>query len=302
MHNGDEGGCLEDNSMHVASAYASLLGGVPSNIGEVLRAIIVDLNRDDQLSDTTKFLLKRLTKSQKIAELYRLAGERVDVSLLANTTATIAYNLTSVGYIFFRFNQLLLKNSFDSKILLDSALKAEVAFYLILAIPKLSPTLTLFTNCVPDLTLNLLRIHDQKSLKEYIRHLKTTRVEVDTCYENATWGCTRYEIATAIIRHFGVGANLVNRFYQAFSSKYSDGELNLGEVESNSEIYPIKLSQLWVKQLLENLAPPNITHKGSFYPERGDLELLIKRVESLKNSNSIFTLAANTMTSELTES
>jgi hypothetical protein len=63
------------------------------------------------------------------------------------------------------------------------------------------------------------------------------------------------------------------------------GEMNTPPLPTD-ESYKFYISMVWIEALLKTGNPPEITHKGGFYPMKDDMEELVAAVAEIRDAGS----------------
>lgn len=115
-----------------------------------------------------------------------------------------------------------------------------------------------------------------QAYQNYLRHCEKENVLFDLKKEIELWGCTHTDIAGNMLQ--------AGRYGLGFAHTFSDAMARVGEIKTaGTDLLQFSLVPLWVRAYVETGKPPEITHKGGFYPMQVDLDRLDKRVPGIKD-------------------
>jgi len=157
--------------------------------------------------------------------------------------------------------------------------QVDVGIHLGLAIPAIGIGTGLLAAAMAPLSLGVFILHDAKGYVDYRRKLKGEIQALDYGWELSRWGCTSAHIASIFIQMFGLGVPAAHAFFQ---SAINPSE-NLS-VETDNDVYKYKIARIWIDSLLKDSKIPNIAHRGRFYPEGGEIELLLEKLNVIKQA------------------
>jgi hypothetical protein len=128
------------------------------------------------------------------------------------------------------------------------------------------------------LSLGLFAGLEKKAFSQYRRNLKIQKKDFDLAEERRIWGCTHLEVGSILIQSLGLGGDV--------SKALITGLLMLGipDKQLDLDAYRMRISWIWIRSLLLNGNPPDIAHRGDFYPLKDDLAKLVERAYDLRTN------------------
>lgn len=276
-------------SWELARNYSGLLGSVPSPFATTIRMLLLDEKRSAGImSPVSRFLIVRLLKGPSIkAAVYFSAltfhEERITTLPYVPAEALVALYrpldlavVTGMVYLYRRVRKICDKDEF---VHINNALERsiEVGGHLGIAIPTIGFAHGLVSGGIQQLALGTFLHHDKKGYVEYRRHLKSKGFTYDESFELARWGCTSAQVGAVLLQALGFGVGLANAF---------GGQKASEDAPDEKEAYIFKIAGLWCETLIKTGAPPNIVHKGEFYPAQESLKKLLDKVTVVRNQGS----------------
>ncbi len=273
-----------------AQGYCSLYGTVPSTFSTVLRSLRGDYEKGlPELSSGSSYLALRLLRSPSIyAPIFHAAnailGPNASISDLSSAEVLKLFKPLDLAGIFglFYFYRKARKlcESEDWSPLNDPILKcADLGILVAKAIPIISCFHAMTSVTLRLLAVGTLLLHDKKGYTEYRRQLRASGFEFNSEFESKRWGCTSAQIGSLLIQSIGLGANLTTAYVigaDEIAAEHAQGIEN--------DIYCFRIARIWVQSLFRNADIPDITHKGTFYPDPQALENLLREAKTICES------------------
>jgi len=125
-------------------------------------------------------------------------------------------------------------------------------------------------------------MHDPKGYEIYLTHRAADPYRYDTHFERTRWGCATSQIAGCLLQSSGLGRDLVEIFAHGLLEHD-----NFQEIE-DERVYQIALSRVWIKSLIDTAQPPEITHRGAYYPRQEELQKLTVAVQKILDDPANF--------------
>ncbi len=295
MANTDNSEALELNnadSLQTARAYAGLIGEIPSSFTSTLRTLILDEEKSGgKLSSSGRFLALRLLKGPSLLASFYFAGLTYRQTKLAELGPVTPQTLIKVFtpyeiagligaiYLYRKIRALVPESSWaDISQLVRPTM--EMGGHLGTSLPRIGFTIGLYSGGLAPLSLALFQKHDEKTYKEYRRHLRSSKLSEDLQFEMRTWGCTRYNIGSIFIQTLGFGVTTANAYSAGMSCAHPLGE------GLSSEAYRFKIASIWLASLLGSGKVPEITHKGEYYPTQTASSVLTQEATYIREKGS----------------
>lgn len=125
----------------------------------------------------------------------------------------------------------------------------------------------------------LLMCRDEPNrYREYLSYLKERGTWIDEEFEYRTWKCAYYQVASQIITHYGLPADLANGINTALSS-------SLGTPLSEN-LNRFRIAEVWTECLAIGGDLPEVHGEEEFLMEESKMDLLLKEVETLRAGNA----------------
>jgi|GEM_PF-1487763 len=285
---------FDKDSWEIAQAYAGKLGEIPVSFSSTIRLLMMEYEQGSQKlspanqSQTAMMLGSKSLHSMLHSAARLLFGDRLDnqseVSKRELVTLFRPYELASIlalAYLFRRSRRGVTTPLFDNRV---SRLQLETNIGALIgsAIPIIGLPLGLLCGGTPILAEFPFAMHDPSGYDDYLKHRGDRPYQQDSEYEKARWGCTASQVAGCLLQLLGLGKVQVELF--------GHGLIVGDHFESieNEEIYKISLSRVWITALVETGRPPEITHRGAYYPRQVDLDTLLKKIQMVKESPTEF--------------
>ncbi len=280
-------------SIIAARGYAGIVGEIPSAFTSAIRGLIADQERNKgEISNGTRFSLLRLLRSPSLLSPFyysaltfrgQFIGDPTQVTvndLLAMFPPGDLSGIISLIYLHRKLEGIVPEASWTP---LREQFKqtAEAGAHIGAAIPKIGLSLGLFVGSLPNMAGALFEKHDPKGFKEYARHLKgLPGAPYDLRYECERWGCTRFNVASMLLQTLGFGISLANNFSAGLCTPTEQ----IGDLDG--EAYRCVITQVWISSMLLTGKPPEIRHRGEYYPQAEPLRVLLDSIESVRKKGT----------------
>ncbi|NDC37020.1 MAG: hypothetical protein EBZ48_03090 [Proteobacteria bacterium] len=136
----------------------------------------------------------------------------------------------------------------------------------------------LLLGTVRHLSLGLFAGIQKKAFSQYRRNLKIQKRDFDLAEERKIWGCTHLEVGSILVQSLGLGGDTAKAL--------TNGLLMLGiaDKQLDTDSYRMRIGWMWIRSLLLNGSPPDITHRGDFYPMKAELAKLTEQANELRTN------------------
>ncbi|MCB0321663.1 MAG: hypothetical protein KDD60_12115, partial [Bdellovibrionales bacterium] len=153
------------------------------------------------------------------------------------------------------------------------------------ALPKIGFADALLFGTLPNLAHCLFLGVNRKQFKSYRVHLRIRKIPYDLAYEEEHWGCNCLQVAVLLAQNLGLGRHYHDPIMLGL------GAIDLESVTENDSLYAARLLQIWIDSLLETGEPPDMPHRGEFYPfasETDRLMVLAQEITREKDATYFF--------------
>lgn len=275
---------LSPDCWEIAAGYSKPITDIPSSFSSVIRQLkkIEVKPGGEPLDDTTRFLVMRLMKSPTLkAPIYFAAlsiykdaiqdPTKVSDSDLLNLFSPS--DLSTMFGLVYSYKRVTQKCDAKEWEILSKMLKIdmEVGTYLGYAIPRVGLGNGMILGAIRYLAMGLIAAHDLKGFKGYRRECKLKNIPYNPIEEVKNWGCTHLHIASKLLQCLGFGISA--------ATGLSIGLLSPGgAVDNDEDAYRWKIAGLWIESLRKSGTPPDITHRGEYYPKKADMDMLLSEI------------------------
>lgn len=276
-----------------AQGYAGLFGEIPATFSSVVRALKVDIE-SGKLSDGSIYLVQRLLRSKAVLSPFYFGIEEfakysnIEVSPLSTLISKIKpgdlAGLLAVIYLYKRAARLCSDEEW-AHITPGMTVEIDLGGRIGYAMPAVGFQTGLLTGSLRWFALGAFLLHDKKGFIEYRRLLKQKNNIFDLDWERARWGCTSSQVAAVFLQSFGFGVDAVNGLAAGLSQ--NPPELAL----KDKSIYRSYITSVWIQSLRTTAAPPDISHRGEFYPDAKELSFLTEDAQRLRDKGSSMWIA-----------
>ncbi len=121
---------------------------------------------------------------------------------------------------------------------------------------------------------------DPQGSEKYQKFLQKENRLFDLAGEIAIWGCSHLQVAAMMMQLIGLGIDAANSFVEAFTPSIK------GEDELPTEVFRRKITWTWIEAFVNTGLPPDIAHRGEYYPRAQDLEKATHKIKSLLERGS----------------
>ncbi|MBX7144968.1 MAG: hypothetical protein K1X79_10990 [Oligoflexia bacterium] len=281
----------EQKVWDAARYYAGAFGSVPNSFSTTIRSLISDHQANpNEYSNAGRFLAGRLVRSpsMQVRLQYAIATYKPEVALAGEPSPAEylkvlkPYDLAALFgtiYSYRKFRKRCDAQEFSilSKIIQEAA---DVGGLLGLAIPKIGFACGLLAGAFSIMSICPMMLQDIKAFKEYKRKTKPKGFRYNLQFELETFQTTHAHICSWIIPPLGYGVQLARPMTEGFL-----GELS-GIAPVDAEAYKFYITMIWIESLLKTGNPPEIVHKGGYYPVKTDMDKLLAAVADIQGSGS----------------
>lgn len=281
----------EQKVWEAARYFAGAFGSVPNSFSTTIRTLLADHQKNpDTYSNAGRFLAARLIRSSAMQSRFFYAVQTFfpERALAADAQPTDylsvfkPYEVATIFGIVYAYTKLRKRCDktefgFLSKNIQEAC---EIGGHLGRSIPKIG-----FANGILAGTFSLLSIcpfmlQDLKGYKEYKKKTKPKGMRYNLNMELEQFYTTHAHVCSWLIPPLGFGVPLARPLTEGFL-----GELNTPPPPTE-ESYKFYIAMIWIESLLKTGNPPDITHKGGFYPMKDDMEELIAAVAEIQDTGS----------------
>lgn len=284
----------ESNSSEASWAEARKIAGLVSNISALFSTAIRFLRKDAEaklptMSRVSGYAVERLLSSDsfKAPTYYAAVTFKPDVvtqsEYLSPRALAEAFspaelaNLIGLLYLYRRIQKGCDESEWSeiSKLIHTHA---QMGGYLGLSMKNVGLANGLLLGTIRYLSLGLFAGIEKKAFTQYRRNLKIQKKDFDLAEERKIWGCTHIEVASILAQSLGLGGDVAKAL--------TTGLLLVGipDKEIDTDAFRMRISWMWIRSLLLSGNPPEITHRGDFYPLKAELAQLIERAYDLRTN------------------
>jgi hypothetical protein len=272
-------------SWEYARAFASSLGKFPSTFTSVIRLLVSDYDKNsDAVTDYGRFFAGRLLRSQAIQAIYwgatnEFRPNRIPppdqsfeakefVDAFSGYEHSVLFGMTFIV----KFGQRFCDPELFNLILPRLGRSISIGWCIGDAVPAVSPGNGVLATSFRVLGLIPFIKHDPDYFREYWRHLLQNRVPIDPDFEFSRWRCNSLQVAALMCQQLGFGLERAVHLMRALTT--TSPILPNDQLES-----AFRVSDLWMKTLLEGRSTPTVPLPPRYYPNRAALEELMNRYQ-----------------------
>jgi hypothetical protein len=157
------------------------------------------------------------------------------------------------------------------------AVSTDIGGFLGLSLPSIGLRKGLLVGGIRYLSLFPLLGSDPSGYDSYVRALQLDGRNFDLESEARIWGTTHLHIASQLVQALGLGLEDARSIIEAFLPFPGS---------TTDAYYATQITQTWIESLIATGTPPEIVHKGEFYPKARDLDTLKERVAHIREVGS----------------
>jgi len=139
-------------------------------------------------------------------------------------------------------------------------------------LPKIGILTGLIVGGAPHLGRAMFLGVDKKNYLKYSEYLRKKKLTQLYSMEEQFWGCNQLQVSILLLQTLGFGHSIYKTLITGLSCN------TLKEAEKDEELYRAKLARVWIDSLRDTTQPPQITHKGEFYPLAKDLHQMLELI------------------------
>lgn len=286
----------QDGVTEESWAEARKIAGLVSNVSALFSTAIRFLRKDTEaklpsMSQSSRYAVQRLLNSESFkAPVYYAAltfkpeavhnAPHLTPRALAELLSPVELaNMIGLLYLYRRIQKGCDPTEWSELTKLIH-LHGEMGGHLGVAMKNIGLGHGLLLGTIRHLSMGLFLGMDKKAFTQYRRGMKIAKRDFDLDLERKNWGCTHLEVASILIQSLGLGGE--------HSKAITSGLLLTGIPDKQLDIdsYRMRIGWAWIRSLIETGAPPNITHRGDFYPLKAELERLTSTAERVINGIS----------------
>lgn len=284
----------DHQSWKEARHIVSLVGEPPRFLSAAVQFLLKDVRENnDQVSDLTMAFLKRLLSSPSFLSALYYATKVYHPETLKHQREVPAIDLVnaysakdisaflSLLYLFRRISKGCNQEAF-APLAERVANRASVGGLLGLAIPRIGFSQGLLLASMPSLARGMFLGIDTKGYLKLESELEKGKVTDRLAEEYARWGCSSLQVGILLLQLLGAGAEIYERLVLGLAAS------ELPDPKSSEDLYSAKLTEIWVVSLLETGKPPEMVHRGEYYPLANELASLLDSVQTLHRSPEDF--------------
>lgn len=282
------------DSWNVAAKYASLIGPMPSSFSSTIRMFISDQQKAGspskyQPSENMMYSLRRIMRSDSLkSPIYFAAtsmhsdkiklGQPLDErQLLEIMGADILSALIGIVYLYRKMQPVCAAKQWES-LVQEMHYQMELGAALGYAIPNIGPGVGIFTGALRFLAQAVFLSKDEKGFRAYRRELTNASKSYDLELEDNRWKCNHLQVGAKLLQSLGYGLAYATGF------TFGLGAVDAVGLDQDEAMYRWWITGLWIESLRRTNSPPDITHKGKYYPEKIDLDRLMSKVNDLASN------------------
>lgn len=281
----------EQKVWDAARYYAGAFGSVPNSFSTTIRSLLADHSvNPSEYSNAGRFLAGRLLRSPSmqipiqhalmtyVPELAPQAGAQSADYLKVLKPYDLAALFGTI-YSFRKFRKRCDSQEFGilSKLIQEAT---DVGGLLGVAIPKLGFGNGVLAGAFSLMSICPMMLQDLKAFKDYKRKTKPKGFRYNLQLELETFQTTHAHICSWIVPPLGYGVQLARPMTEGFLAELS------GVAPMDAEAYKFYICMVWIDSLLKTGNPPDITHKGGYYPVKAEMDKLLAAVADIQGSGS----------------
>ena len=164
----------------------------------------------------------------------------------------------------------------------------DIGGHLGIAIPEIGFANGVIIGAIRHLAAAMFLGIDEKNFKKMRRSLKIEDRLFDPDTEIKLWKSSYIHIASNMIQLLGLGVDLASSLAQGLFPTIKE------ETEMSKEVFRVRITVEWLESLYKTGAPPNIVHKGEYYPRAQALKVLTERVDEVRAGGSKYSWLSKT--------
>lgn len=274
-------------SWETARNYSALIGEVPNSFSTLIRSLVADQSKDNKtLGSGSQFQVGRLLRGHGMRSVVYYAGltfhhdetsqvESLSVKKLASLFSPLELSVIIATTYLYRTIRKLIKSSEWTNISDPLLHYIDIGGHLGTAIPRISSAHGMICAAMPIIAQAVFLHHDEKGFKEYRRQIQNTKQRYLTEYELKRWGCTAFQVAAIMMQAVGLGKELGHNMVTGLIPQINPSTLD-------NDAYVFKIADIWITELNSNGQPPDMTHRGEYYPLRPELNQLLATVKEIR--------------------
>lgn len=277
-------------SWEEAKKIAALIGDVPPTFTTLVHFLRQDIAKNNGLlGPYSQYCLRRLLQAPGAkAPLYFAAltyvPQKVELySRIESVTFTKFFTLEDLSlivgllYLYRRIRRGIDPNEWPA-LAKELMVRTDVGGLVGRAMPAIGIGAGLLVGASRHLGAAMFLGIDKAGFAKYRRRARAKGVALDVEDELATWGCTHVQIAAMLFQTMRLGVDIVDSLSRGLTFKYSE--------YLDASVLRINLALLWIESMLATYAPPDIVHKGQFYPLAKELAYLSDSVKKIRKEGS----------------
>ncbi|RIL10439.1 MAG: hypothetical protein DCC75_04345 [Proteobacteria bacterium] len=282
-------------SWEEAKEISSLAANIPNSFSTTIRFLRNDAETrkaEQGLSPASKFALGRLVRSPSFLSPLYFAALTFKPDKLTEMKGVTANHLigifgadelaaiVSLVYLYRRIRKGCDQEQWN---FVDSSIIAQVDLggFIGQSMERIGLSYGILASGMEHLATLMYLGVDKNGFIKYRRSLKKKGVSFDQVEEQQMWGCTHSQIASILTQPLGLGKVVGNALTQGLAP------MDKGAIDSlSSEAYGVYIIAVWREALLKTGKPPDIAHKGQFYPRPDALNQLLERAQEIRSSGS----------------
>ncbi|MCB0353401.1 MAG: hypothetical protein KDD64_07755 [Bdellovibrionales bacterium] len=271
-----------------ARTIVSLVGDAPRFISSTTHFLNIDAqNGDTECSLESMSCLLQLLKSPSFKSAIYYAAKtfhpkQIEGKELHNLRTLARIHkpselsaLIALLYLYRRIRKGCDKELFD-RYAKEMHEEAEIAGLFGQAVEPIGLGFSQLSIILPFLGKMMMLGIDKKKFQKYRTYCKVAKLPHDIAWEESNFGCNHLQISLLLIQSLGFGKTLFDAFTLGYQSTSLEG------IKPESLTYRLRLIRIWVSSLLSSLEPPDMTHRGEYYPMKSDLDHLIAAAKDIR--------------------
>lgn len=278
-------------SWETARNYGSLIGEVPNSFSTLIRSLVVDQSKSSKdLGSSSQFQVARLLRGHGMRSVVYYAGltfhneeissaDSLPPKKLAAFFSPLELSVIIATTYLYRTIRKLSKSTEWSNISEPLLRYIDIGGYLGVAIPRISIAHGIVCAAMPIIAHAAFLKHDEKGFKEYRRQLQTINQRYLTEYELKRWGCTSFQVASIMMQAVGLGKEMAHNLTTGMVPQSNTSNLS-------EDAYVFQIADIWISELNSTGQPPDMTHRGEYYPLRPQLNQLLAALKEIRSKGS----------------